>query len=83
MNLAEENLLWGLFRRSLGTLEELVHLSGTDDWSDSGRVKDALDDARKILADAGWKPTICPECGEPRPDDDRVRAGMKCGPCAY
>jgi predicted Zn-ribbon and HTH transcriptional regulator len=25
----------------------------------------------------------CPECGEPRPDDDRVRAGMKCSICAY
>lgn len=26
---------------------------------------------------------ICPECGEPRPDDDRVKAGMKCTQCAY
>ena len=26
---------------------------------------------------------ICPECGQPRPDDDRVAAGMKCGQCAY
>lgn len=26
---------------------------------------------------------ICPECGESRPDDDRVKAGMKCGACAY
>jgi len=26
---------------------------------------------------------ICPECGEDRPDDERVRAGMKCGFCAY
>ena len=25
----------------------------------------------------------CPECGQERPDDDRVLAGMKCGPCAY
>ena len=25
----------------------------------------------------------CPECGEERPDDDRVKAGMKCGFCAY
>ena len=25
----------------------------------------------------------CPECGEPRPDDDRVAQGMKCGLCAY
>jgi len=26
---------------------------------------------------------ICPECLEIRPFDDRVRAGMKCGLCAY
>jgi len=25
----------------------------------------------------------CPECGEIRIDDDRVKAGMKCGFCAY
>ncbi len=25
----------------------------------------------------------CPECGEPRPDDDRVKCGMKCRFCAY
>lgn len=28
-------------------------------------------------------PPLCPECGEPRPDDDRVKAGMKCTQCAY
>jgi len=26
---------------------------------------------------------ICPECGLECPDDDRVAAGMRCGPCAY
>ena len=26
---------------------------------------------------------VCPECGIVRPDDDRVKAGLKCGPCAY
>ena len=26
---------------------------------------------------------VCPECGEPREDDDRVEGGMKCGPCNY
>lgn len=26
---------------------------------------------------------VCLECGEPKPEDDRVKAGMKCGPCAY
>ena len=25
---------------------------------------------------------ICPECGQPSPDDDRVKVGMKCGKCA-
>ncbi len=27
--------------------------------------------------------SVCPECGEARPDSDRVKAGMKCGECAY
>jgi hypothetical protein len=26
---------------------------------------------------------ICPECGQHRPGDERVKAGMKCGLCAY
>ena len=25
----------------------------------------------------------CPDCGEFRYEDDRRKAGMKCGPCAY
>jgi hypothetical protein len=28
-------------------------------------------------------PNNCPECGEYRPDDERVKMGMKCGHCAY
>lgn len=28
-------------------------------------------------------PLECIECGEYRPDDERVKAGMKCGYCAY
>ena len=38
------------------------------------------------LADAGLpveSVAICPECGLECPDDDRVAAGMRCGPCAY
>ena len=27
--------------------------------------------------------TICPECRQLKPDDERVRNGMKCGQCAY
>ena len=26
---------------------------------------------------------VCGECGEPKPEDDRVKNGMKCGACAY
>lgn len=26
---------------------------------------------------------FCPECGEFKPDDERVINGMKCGHCAY
>jgi hypothetical protein len=24
---------------------------------------------------------VCPECGQPRPDDERVAAGLRCGDC--
>jgi hypothetical protein len=27
--------------------------------------------------------SVCPECGESRPDSARVKAGMKCAQCAY
>ena len=27
--------------------------------------------------------TLCGECGEYKPDDDRVFGGMRCGECAY
>jgi hypothetical protein len=26
---------------------------------------------------------VCGECGQHKPDDDRVKNGMKCGTCAY
>lgn len=26
---------------------------------------------------------ICSECGQERPDDERVQGGMKCAYCAY
>ena len=25
----------------------------------------------------------CPECGDYKPEDERVQQGMKCGQCAY
>lgn len=42
--------------------------------------------AKKEIASEATKSnvnTVCPECGEKRPDDLRVKAGMKCGGCAY
>ncbi len=38
---------------------------------------------RTILELASKRNIICPECGEVRPDDERVKAGMKCFSCAY
>ncbi len=51
----------------LGTWLKYISDEQISDW--------LLDDV------AGMKP-ICPECREYRPDDDRVKAGMKCGVCA-
>jgi len=37
----------------------------------------------EIVAEWNQEIIICPECGKKRPDDDRVKAGMACGICAY
>jgi len=42
-----------------------------------------IDTERMCGSDCGCEchgPT-CPECGEVKPDDERVAAGMKCGEC--
>lgn len=37
----------------------------------------------EILEEWRIEAEICPECCQPRPGDERVKAGMKCGFCAY
>ena len=36
-----------------------------------------------ILENNTFDPYVCPECGQYKPDDERVQNGMKCGMCAY
>ena len=36
-----------------------------------------------ILEKNTFDPYICPECRQYRPDDERVKSGMKCEQCAY
>ena len=36
-----------------------------------------------ILENDTFDPYICPECHQFKPDDERVKAGMKCAQCAY
>lgn len=40
----------------------------------------AMTDIEDFLEASGY---YCPECGEYRPDDDRVLEGMRCGHCVY
>ena len=40
-------------------------------------------DIRGTIRTAITPTDICQECGQHRPGDDRVKAGMKCGFCAY
>lgn len=35
----------------------------------------------KVLCE--YTSTICTECGKSYPNDDRIKAGMKCARCAY
>lgn len=37
---------------------------------------------QEILEEWRIEYEICPECGQVRPGDERVKAGMKCGICA-
>ena len=68
-------------------------ISDDDQKEIGGKLREAgLHDALHTL-DSGlhktdeipddYKGLICPECGEYRPDDERVKNGMKCGQCAY
>lgn len=68
----------------------LASASGTD--NDQGKrdamkkmveIMDALIEKEKLGGDTGPPSTICLECGQHRPDDDRVKHGMKCVECAY
>ena len=47
------------------------------------RCIDTLNDIRDHIKRAIPITGYCPECGEYKPDDERVQEGMKCGPCAY
>lgn len=41
---------------------------------------------KKLLSEEEEEPKVndvCPECNDYYPDDERVKAGMKCGYCAY
>ena len=52
-----------------------VNGTGVDQWeADTSQWFDITDYLRS---------TLCVECGEYKPDDDRVFGGMKCGECAY
>ena len=55
--------------------EDDVNGTGVDQWEvDTSQWFDITDYLRS---------TLCVECGEYKPDDDRVFGGMKCGECAY
>ena len=52
------------------------------------RILESIDEANRNEDEAireGYTipDMVCGECGESRPDDARVEAGMKCGICAY
>jgi|TARA_R110000824_G_scaffold156873_12_gene330135 hypothetical protein len=52
-----------------------VNGTGVDQWIvDTSQWFDITDYLRS---------TICGECGEYKPDDDRVFGGLKCGECTY
>jgi hypothetical protein len=56
------------FETALNQMEELM---------DNGATTEMIID-RLIRAS-----NVCPECRESKPDDDRVKNGMKCAKCTY
>ena len=43
-----------------------------------GRIADRIVSVMEHLLE-----NTCPECGDYKPDDERVQNGMKCGQCSY
>lgn len=52
-------------------------------WSLDCPESDALYGLGHVLTEKGGPGLICPECGEQKPEDDRVAANMKCAECSY
>ena len=57
------------------------YIMPTPEWMSKDEIVDYYGEPTTSEAiDQDW---VCGECGEYRPDDGRVEAGMKCGHCAY
>ncbi len=55
-----------------------LHGAESYDWK-----AEAVDQVLATFAFLGYRRVICPECGQVRGDDERVKAGMRCRFCAY
>jgi hypothetical protein len=66
-----------MYRRTTGRrwrrrdLRGVPYEQGEAESSDSGEVARTFTEAA----------AVCPECGEPRPNDERVAAGLPCRYC--
>ena len=66
---AELEQLGAVYRAAVVVLQRWSH----------GRLDEAVRDLQRAVDSVD----VCPECGKSRREDDRVKAGMKCGFCAY
>lgn len=62
-------------------IERLEDIYGLVESRGREELESALPALEAVLSEL--KAVNCPECGQDRPGDDRVQAGLKCAQCAY
>ena len=82
--------LRGMYKEALGGCPHRHGVRDSVDACDANEMRPCVYETgdgpcevfQEILEEWRVEFAICPECGQERPDDERVKAGMKCVVCA-
>lgn len=80
----------GMWRETLGGCPHKHGVMDSIDVCDANEMRPCVYETgdgpcelfQQILEEWRIELEICPECGQERPGDERVKGGMKCGVCA-